>query len=292
MKSSHKKLLGAVMLLLFLVPLSLAVKKVYRELKQPELNAALIAAVKRNDTAAVVSLLREGADANSRDFQPDMRSMWVRLWDTVLRKAVPIGNEHTALLVGLGIYDGGEFPADNPELIKALVDKGATANISDEFGRTPLIWAAMSSKRETVRLLLNRGAQTNTKDNEGYQAIHWAACQDDPNLLLLLLAKGATVEDRGGVGITPLHWAAFHGQIEVARLLIEKGANVNSRDDEGTPPLFYAIYTSHPALLEFLLAKGAQVNLKNQNRESPLNLAQEDHNAKIIIMLKKAGAKE
>jgi hypothetical protein len=61
MKSSHKKLVGLVILLLFLVPLGMAAKKVYRELRQPELDSALIAAVKRSDTAAVVALLREGA---------------------------------------------------------------------------------------------------------------------------------------------------------------------------------------------------------------------------------------
>src|SRR5262245_19994140 len=53
----------------------------YAQVRQERLNRALIAAIKRYDAPAVVSLLQQGADANARDLPTTGVSIWQLLLD-------------------------------------------------------------------------------------------------------------------------------------------------------------------------------------------------------------------
>ncbi|HUT52061.1 MAG TPA: ankyrin repeat domain-containing protein [bacterium] len=106
-----------------------------------------------------------------------------------------------------------------------LLDRGADVNAADEDGCTPLIWAALSGKRETVELLIARGGDVNCKDSDGQ---------------------------------TPLHIAATTGDVAMARLLIEKGADVNARDYFGITPLRSAALNEDSAMVDLLSSKGGK----------------------------------
>jgi len=292
MKSSRKKLIGLAILLLFLVPLGISVKEVYREVRQPELNAALIAAVRKNDTVKVVSLLSQGADANARDLPPDTRSMLLRLWDRIDRNPLPEAEGRTALLVTLEEDNDMEFLSENVPLVKALLDAGAAVNAPDEIGRTPLMLAAEAAKRETVRLLLDKGALANARGFEGNTALHLAAEQDDLALTKLLLAKGAQVNSRTEYGTTPMHNAAAYGQIECVRLLIESGGDIDAHDHFGSTPLSEAAQSTFRAVVQLLISRGAKVNIRNGDGDTPLKFARRNHDPEMVKVLVKAGEKE
>ncbi len=51
-----------------------------------------------------------------------------------------------------------------------LLDRGADANVRDQFGDTPLIVACAKGHAETAALLLERGADPSVKDQEGRTA--------------------------------------------------------------------------------------------------------------------------
>src|SRR5580658_45793 len=110
MKSSRNKLLGVLLLLVFVIPLGMAVRKAYRDLRQPELNSALIVAVRKNDTTQVVSLLAQGADAN------------VVSW---------YGS--SALHLAAAKHD--------PAFVQLLLARGALVSAKDRDGKSPLDWA-------------------------------------------------------------------------------------------------------------------------------------------------------
>jgi len=301
MKSSHKKLVGLLILLLFLVPLGVAGKKVYLELRQPELNRVLIAAVKKNDTTAVVALLAQGADPNAGDLPPEHRSVWLKLWDRLRRKPFLVSDGQTAMSAAVAPRFIGEdyvYPPENVPLMKALLNAGGDVNVSEDY-MTPLFWAAIDAKRETVRLLLDRGADVRATSKDHHMALHYAVLQRDPVVVKMLLDRGAQVDARNGVGATPLHLAAEAGRVVNMRLLIARGANVNARQADMSTPLALAAKYNEPECVKLLLLSGAQANARDGIGHTPLWLAKDarwklvrNDTRQIVKMLKKAGAKE
>lgn len=293
MKSSRNKLVGLVILLLSLPALGMTVKKVYRDVRLTELNASLIAALKKNNASSVVSLLSQGADPNSREIPPDPRSQWQRLWDRLRGKPTPSGDGPTALLVALKPVES-TTPPENVPLIKALLDAGAKINISEKDGVTPLTWAVITTKRETTELLLAKGAKIDAADSGGSTALLYAITEHDLWLTKVLIAHGARTFHMKTVGIrTPLLEASCEGDADIVRLLLDSGANIDARDLTGNTALSLAAqcYNSD-SVVDLLLARGAQVNTKDENGWTPLKWAKHNHNAPIIKMLKDAGAKE
>src|SRR3982074_2076704 len=92
-------------------------------------NAELLAAVRRNNPAAVTALLDQGAAINSRN----------RLGDSPLLIAAKGGNTPLALL---------------------LVERGADVNQRNLAGVSPLMAAAFEGNAEVARALLAKGAAT------------------------------------------------------------------------------------------------------------------------------------
>ena len=85
-------------------------------------------------------------------------------------------------------------------------------NKTDNYGRTPLHWAAREGHTETAKALLEAGADVNKADKNGS---------------------------------TPLHEAADIGLMEIAGALIEAGANYTRKDDNGNTPLRLAVLNGY-----------------------------------------------
>lgn len=280
------------MLLACLLPMSLALKKAYQEFRQPELNRALIAAIQQDDTRKVISLLSEGADANACKAPVDSRPIWRRFWDRLRGKPLPAGGMPITLWLAVQAGSAHYPPRDTAPMVRALLDAGAVTNVTDDEGRTPLMWAIMLKKQETSRILLEKEPRVNLADIRGETLLHYAAQSYNFSLVQRLLARGADVNARTKFdGITPLHYAAFRGHIGIVRLILAKGGEVNARDYAGNTPLSDAVRGDRANCVRLLLASGASVNTKDNEGNTPLFLAQGDDNVEIMRMLKKAGAK-
>src|SRR4051812_46371439 len=109
----------------------------------------------------------------------------------------------------------------------------------DEFGRTPLWWAAMEGDLKELRRLLANGAEPNVGDSER---------------------------------LTPLSVAAVWGHAEAIELLLQHGADPNLVDCNGTSPLQKVAAETglvrgkegHDRAVELLLAAGADPDHKNK----------------------------
>src|SRR5579872_6217180 len=100
-------LLTFVLLILVVLP----VWQTYRRLRQQRLDHALITAIKMNNTAEAISLLAEGANANTQDTPPDTRPLWLQFWDSLPGKHRPLASGPSALLVAMDVRpDTGEYP--------------------------------------------------------------------------------------------------------------------------------------------------------------------------------------
>jgi hypothetical protein len=98
---------------------------------------------------------------------------------------------------------------------------------------TSLVQAIRNGQTEEVGRLLASGADPNQYDNEfGITPLGWAALVGDPQLAQMLLAGGANLHVRDRNGFTPLHQATFLGRVEVTRLFLEAGADLNARSND------------------------------------------------------------
>ena len=172
-------------------------------------------------------------------------------------------------------------------------------NARNEYGTTPLIWAAFSNENpEVLTVLLDAGADVNARDEYGTTPLHAAGVNKNPEVLTLLLDAGVNVNARDEDGITPLLIAARHNQNpEVLTVLLNAGADVNARVDDvykfsgGGTPLHHALSNENPEVFTVLLDAGADVNARDESGHTPLHWAAFwKENPEVIIVLLDAGA--
>ncbi|KAI9765965.1 MAG: hypothetical protein M1840_006972, partial [Geoglossum simile] len=151
----------------------------------------------------------------------------------------------------------------------------------DEYGQTPLSWAARGGHEAVVKLLLATGkVDVDSKDNEyGQTPLSWAARGGHEAVVKLLLATGKVDVDSkdNWYGQTPLSWAARGGHEAVVKLLLATGkVDVDSKGNEyGQTPLSWAAEGGHEAVVKLLLATGkVDVDSKdNEYGQTPLSWA-------------------
>jgi len=112
----------------------------------------------------------------------------------------------------------------------------------DEYGRTPLHYAAGDGDPARVAALLEAGHDPNLQDDDGRTPMHCAAEANAPAVVEVLLQAGAEVDVADAWGNTPLGKAVFNsrGEGAVIRLLRERGADPYRENNSGVSPLSLA----------------------------------------------------
>ena len=144
----------------------------------------------------------------------------------------------------------------NLEAVKQHLAAGTDVDAKNEYGETPLYWAAQGHK-EIAELLIAKGVDVNAKNELEETPLHIAAPQGHKEIAELLITKGADVNAKSAAISTPLH---FVEEKDIAKVLILNGADVNAISVSGTP-LDVAIeedYTETAGLLRKHGAKTAE----------------------------------
>ncbi len=99
-----------------------------------------------------------------------------------------------------------------PDIVKLLAAGGADLEVTDQTGRTPLLWAAMNGNAPLVDKLLNgeggRKANIEAANNRGRAALHLSSDNNHEETVKLLLGHGANPNSISDGDWTPLHNAA------------------------------------------------------------------------------------
>ena len=146
------------------------------------------------------------------------------------------------------------------EVIRLLLDKGASVNVQNEEFGIALQAAASHGEVEVLKLLLNKGANVNAQGGEFGNALQAATCRGRKEVIELLLDKGANVTAQGGRYGNALQAAVYSGEVEAVRLLLDKGANINAQGGEYGNALQAAVWMGKAEIIQLLLEKGADVN--------------------------------
>ncbi len=172
-----------------------------RQLLDPEererLDANLLEAAKKGDSAHVQELVAEGADPNARG----------RNGMTPLMEAVFWGRR---------------------QVVGFLVENDADVNARHRNGWTPLMWCAIEGDEKIASVLIGRGANVNAMDRSGGNALRKAVTHWSRDVARLLLTAQADVnaEDRNGTTALKSITTGFMDSVrmEIAKMLREHGA--------------------------------------------------------------------
>jgi uncharacterized protein len=257
--------------------------------------ANLVDAVQRNDAAAAVAELENGADANTPSVDGTTALHWAVHNDNLnlVERLIDAGANVNAS------NDYGSTPlteaavVGNAEIVGLLVEAGGDVNAPGKDGQTPLMILARGSSVAAARVLLENGADVEAREAWRDQtALIWAAAQNQPEMVKLLLEHGADPDarsepptwDRQVSGekrrlfrpfgaLTALLYAAREGCIECARALVEGGADIDLSGYRGITPVMMALDNFHFDLAAYLVDAGASLNVWDWWGRSPLYVA-------------------
>jgi len=227
--------------------------------KTPNLIAGL-RAIGQGDQPGLMTYLQKGGNPDARD----------ETGRTLLQHAVDNGDKVLAYaLISSGAdvlrtnSDGWQAvhyaAAGNGHLILEMLEQaGATMNVANNRGDTPLMIAADKTNRAGFQWLLERFPQD--------------------------------VNDAGGKGYNPLLHTAYDGHVDlVAKLLSVDGINVNAQTLAGNTALHLAALRGNEGVVRLLLAAGADVAILNNRNRSVLAMAQKSGNAPMVGYLQQKG---
>lgn len=201
--------------------------------------------------------------------------------------------------------------SDDAEYFRDYVHESTFCLVNQE-GENLLHYASFQGCVNVIPLLFQCGI--NTRDKKGRTPLHRVWCGDRAAVVKLLLDAGADIDAQDKEGCSVLHRACYIGHLDVVKILLERGANVHitdAADDSlllelgigvncadnlqnsrtgNTPLHLAALFNERTDIATLLLDHGANVNAQNNIQATPLALALESKNEKIIKLLTDQGA--
>ncbi|XP_074658150.1 poly [ADP-ribose] polymerase tankyrase-like [Tubulanus polymorphus] len=168
-------------------------------------------------------------------YHPQLDTYAIQTGHTPLIDAILLGNSTEALL---------------------LIEHGASVNMSsideEEDGKSsPLIFAVRNNLPDVVKALVAKGANVNARDcRDQLTALHEAVgdvsdIESSLSMIKCLLENGATIDAVNNKSQTPLHLAILYNDggsdtpTDIVEYLIEQGADLSKKDKEGRLPLHF-----------------------------------------------------
>lgn len=114
------------------------------------------------------------------------------------------------------------------ECVRLLLEFGASADVCDRTGATPLILSVQALNADCVRCLLEEaGADVNAAAKDGRTALLYSAEEDSSLLVALLCEAGADLNALTEDGESAVVLAVQSGSFHALEALIAAGADVN-----------------------------------------------------------------
>lgn len=224
----------------------------------PYSNESLIVAIGSNDVDTVQDMIKLGINIEFIDK----------------------GSSHTPLTAAL--YK------NKSEIVRLLVDNGASVNTKDGGGAVPFILAIAMNDNDLAMELINKCARVNIYDSSS-NALFTAIEKQKSDIVRLLIQKGADVNKVGGFGIKPIYRAAAFNSLEIVKLLVEGGADIQTAKENGWTPLIIAIQEKQYEIAKYLIEHGANLTSVTKEGFTALNSAKSLERQDVVDMLTSKG---
>lgn len=175
-----------------------------------------------------------------------------------------------------------------------LLEKGASVNIADFFGVTPLMRAMQINNTDMVKFLASHGADFSARDNHNSTVLHHAASSANIYFVMMTIAmKGGNtlnVDDDGATPLTLLYRSAYpveEGDDEENFDNIEDAlALFNERQlAELHKELGENITNSYIAISRIFLNRGANINHHDEDGNTPLMIVARNGRLDLVRFL-------
>jgi len=127
----------------------------------------------------------------------------------------------------------------------------------------------------------------NMKDEDGASLLRIAVAFGSDDIALDLIARGIEIDQKDRGGSTELQNSLVKGFWNVAVELIARGADLHHRNKHGNNAVWYA--ATHPRpdydIVRLLVENGSDVTTKNNAGRSPIDVARELGDSKMIEIL-------
>jgi len=178
-----------------------------------------------------------------------------------------------------------------PELVAALLDRGAKIEGPGQGSNTPLMAATRMGHTAVVALLLERGADP---DNPRYRpATPLIAAVKERHLqaAAALLKGGAGPGYHPPGSAAPLFYASGKGDAAMMKLLLDAGADPNQLYfNRGTSPMIGAVENGCVACVRYLLVAGGKPIGQNSKGDGVVTIVVERGLDEIAALLREAAA--
>ena len=181
--------------------------------------------------------------------------------------------------------------AGREEVVELLLQQGANINTFNAQGLTPLFLASRDGHEGVVELLSSQQeANLESGDAEAHTPLCVAVANGHLRIFARLLRRGADPHAKDKNGMIPLHIAAKRGNTDAVKSLLKTlgggRGNINERDNAGNTPLLYATKTGKKDLVEALLLAGADLSARNSKGETSLDIAKRLGHASLVPVLR------
>lgn len=146
------------------------------------------------------------------------------------------------------------------DLLRVLVDGGANPTLADNYGNTPLSYAASQDRADQIEILLSGSGRVDLERKEqstGQTAMGFAFSSGCLAAAKALWARGANMEAKDNTHFTPLTRALQEGHGEMAHFALDCGVDIHVVDHAGRTPLMIASAGRMPDIVQRLLDMGA-----------------------------------
>ncbi|KAK5999133.1 Serine/threonine-protein kinase TNNI3K [Cladobotryum mycophilum] len=188
---------------------------------------------------------------------------------------------------------------NQPDRIRELLNSGANKDQRDEYLCTPLHLALYCGSDKAAALLIQAGADVNARNLRGITPLLVAADRSSKETVQMLLEMGAKTNVLTEEGSrTPLQAAIAEGKLDTVRVFVEKDIEASDKsiffkNKFGDTPLHeVARYRDSSSsisvdiLHELLrIAPDIDISVQNSNGETPLDIAYQQGNGKLIQAL-------
>ena len=129
------------------------------------------------------------------------------------------------------------------KMTQLLLELGASTEMKDDQGATPLLIAVRCAHASIVQKLLDWRVVVDVKDKNGWSVVHFAAHRRSAEIMRMLIKLDYQVNLNAAclAGKTALHYLAEQGNFAIAEMLLQKKADAGIEDKANRTPLDIAV---------------------------------------------------
>lgn len=172
------------------------------------------------------------------------------------------------------------------EVVKyAFEDLGIDDKSITPTGWTYLHFACQADQVDLIKYLIQRGADITAKDNNGATPIHIASGKESINVVRYILETYSSVcgvNDKDARGQTAIVYAVSKSDLQITKYLVEQGADVNVKFGSNFTVLHHCALNKFNELGKFLISSGADIHATLTNGYSPFTMAAVKDNLELV----------